>query len=169
MTAGQPPEEPTRRIPRAPPIATEREVVHTVPEQTLWAEVLDRLGSVRAGLVAVTVLALVALGVALWALLDPPGDNADSQGASRVRVERLADRVDRLESQAGQAAPKADVAAIRGSQQALARRVQALETTVQKTGASSQDVAELTTTVQALQDSIDALDQRVQALEQQQP
>jgi hypothetical protein len=49
------------------------------------------------------VIALAALGVALWALLDDTGDS-DRQDASRVRVERLADRVDRLESQLGEAA-----------------------------------------------------------------
>jgi len=168
MTARQPPEEPTRRIPRARPIATEREVVHTAPEQTLWAEVLDRLGSVRAGLVAVTVLALAALGVALWALLNPTG-NRDQDGASRVRVERLADRVDRLESQVGQVAPAGSVAAIRDRERALERRVQGLEATVQKGAAAGQNVEQLTTAVQALQDSVDSLDQRVQALEQQPP
>jgi len=39
--------------------------VRTAPEETLWAEVLDRLGSLRTGLVVVAVVALAALGVAL--------------------------------------------------------------------------------------------------------
>ena len=54
-------------------------------------------------------IALVALGVALWALLDDTGDS-DRQDGSRVRVERLADRVDRLESQLGEAASGGGVA-----------------------------------------------------------
>jgi hypothetical protein len=109
MTARQPPEEPTRSRPRARPVASERTVVRTAPEETLWAEVLDRLGSLRTGLVVVAVIALAALGVALWALLDDTGDS-DRQDASRVRVERLADRVDRLESQLGEAASGGGVA-----------------------------------------------------------
>jgi hypothetical protein len=167
MTGRQPPEEPTRRIPRARPIATEREVVRTAPEETLWAEVLDRLGSVRTGLVVVAVLALAALGVALWALLGDVGD--PGRGASRVRVERLADRVDRLESQAGEAASEGGVAAIRRGQRALQRRVQALEATLEESRAAGQDVEETAAAVEALQDSVEALEQRVEVLEQQQP
>ena len=53
MTARQPLEEPTRSRPRARPVASERTVVRTAPEETLWAEVLDRLGSLRTGLVVV--------------------------------------------------------------------------------------------------------------------
>ena len=118
MTARPPPEELTRRLPPARPVATERTVVRAAPKDTLWAEVLDRLGSVRTGLVVVAVVALAALGVALWALLDDTGD-PDRGDASRVRVERLADRVDRLESQPGEAASQGGVAAIRDGQQTL--------------------------------------------------
>jgi septal ring factor EnvC (AmiA/AmiB activator) len=168
MTARQPPEEPTRRIPPARPIATEREVVRTGPEETLWAEVLDRLSSVRAGLVVVAVLALAALGVALWAVLDDPGDR-DRQGASPVRVERLADRIDRLESQVGEAASESGVAAIRDAQRTLQQRVQALEATVEQSRTASQELENIAADVQALQDSVEALDQRIDALEQQQP
>jgi outer membrane murein-binding lipoprotein Lpp len=168
MTARQPPEEPTRPIPRARPIATERTVARTAPEETLWAEVLDRLGSVRTGLVFVAVLALAALGVALWALLGGAGD-PDREDASRVRVERLADRVDRLESQVGEAASEGGVAEIRDEQRALQRRVQALEATVEESRGAGQDVEQIGTVVEALQDSVEALEQRVEALEQQQP
>ena len=52
MTARLPPEEPTRRFPPKRPVATERAVVQTAPEATLWAEVLDRLGFGVHGLVA---------------------------------------------------------------------------------------------------------------------
>jgi hypothetical protein len=167
MTARQPPEEPTRPIPPARPLATEREVVRTAREGTLWAEVLDRLGSVRAGLVAVTVLAFAALGVALWALLSDVGD-PDREAATRVRIERLTDRVDRLQSQVGEAASEGGVAAIRQGQRALQRRVQKLGVTVAESAAGAQDVEQMATSVQALQDSAEALDQRLQALEQQQ-
>ena len=168
MTARLPPEEPTRRFPPARPIATERAVVRTVPEETLWAEVLDRLGSVRTGLVVVALIALAALGVALWALLDDAGDS-DRQDASRVRVERLADRVDRLESQVGEAASQGGVAAIRDGQRALQRRVQALEAPVEESRAAAEDVQEIAASIVALQDSVEALEQRMDVLEQQQP
>jgi ubiquinone biosynthesis protein UbiJ len=167
MTAPLPPEEPPRRFPPARPIASERTVVRTVPEETLWAEVLDRLGSVRTGLVVVAVIALAALGVALWALLDDTGDT--DQNASRLRVERLADRVDRLESQVGEAASEGGVAAIRDGQRALQRRVQALEATVEESRAAVQDVQEISAAAEALQVSVEALEERLDALEQQQP
>jgi hypothetical protein len=122
LTARQPPEEPTRPLAPARPVATERTVVRTEAEEKLWADVLDRLGSLRTGLVVVGVIALAALGVALWALLDDVG-NPDREDTSRVRVERLADRVDRLESEVGEAASKGGVAAIRAGQRALQRRV----------------------------------------------
>jgi hypothetical protein len=168
MTARLPPEEPTRRFPPARPVATERAVVRTVPEETLWAEVLDRLGSVRTGLVVVAVVALAALGVALWALLDDGGER-DRADASRVRVERLADRVDRLESQVGEAASEGGVAAIRDRQEALQRRLQGLEATVAESRAAAADLEELATSVETLGDSVDALEQRLDALELQQP
>jgi cytochrome oxidase Cu insertion factor (SCO1/SenC/PrrC family) len=166
MTARQPPEEPTRAIPPARPIATERTVVRTESEERLWAEVLDRLGSLRAGLLVVGVIALAALGVALWALLD---NDADREDASRVRVERLADRVDRLESQVSDTASEGGLAAIRDRQAALQRRVQALRVTVDESRAAIQDVEETAAAVEALQDSVDGLEQRLEAVEQQQP
>jgi FtsZ-interacting cell division protein ZipA len=167
MTARQPPEEPTRPIPPARSIATEHTVVRTESEERLWAEVLDRLGSLRAWLLVVGVIALAALGVALWALLD---NDADREDASRVRVERLADRVDRLESQVAETASEGGLAAIRDRQAALQRRVQALRVTVEESRAAAQDVEEnAAAAVEALQDSVDGLEQRLEAVEQQQP
>lgn len=166
LTARQPPEEPTRPIPPARPVATERTVVRTEPEEMLWADVLDRLGSLRTGLVVVGVIAIAALGVALWALLDDVDERED---ASRARVERLADRVDRLENRVGEAASEGGVATIRGGQRALQRRVQALEATVEESRAAAQDVGEVAGTIEALQDSVDALEQRLEAVETQQP
>jgi FtsZ-interacting cell division protein ZipA len=166
MTARQPPEEPTRPIPPARPLATEPTVVRTEPEERLWAEVHDRLGSLRAVLLVVAVIALAALGVALWALLDNDADRGD---ASRARVERLADRVDRLESQVAETASEGGLAAIRARQAALQRRVQALRVTVEQSRASTQDVEETAAAVEALQESVDGLEQRLQAVEQPQP
>jgi hypothetical protein len=167
MTAREPPDEPTRRIQPVHPIATERTVVRTESDEALWADVLDRLGSLRTGLVVVAVLALAALGVALWALLD---NDADREDASRARVERLADRVDRLESQVAETASEGGLAAIRDRQAALQRRIQALRVTVEESQAAAQNVEETTAAaVEALQDSVDGLEQRLEAVEQQQP
>jgi hypothetical protein len=168
MSARQPPEDPTRRLPRARPVATERTVAPAAPEETLWVEVLDRLSSLRTGLAFVAVLALAAIGVALWALLDDDGD-ADRADASRVRVERLADRVDRLENQVGDAASVGGVAALRDGQRALDGRVQALEAALEESPAAAQDVEEIAVSVEAVQDSVEALEQRLDALEAQQP
>lgn len=164
MTAQEPPDEPTRPLPPPHPIATERTVVRTEPEETLWAEVLDRLGSLRTGLLVIAVLAFAALGVALWALLDDV-DDTDRRGASRVRVERLAERVDRLESRVGEAASEGGLAAIRDGQRALQRRVQALGATVEQSRA---DVGEISGAFEAVQDSVETLEQRLEAVEQQQ-
>jgi hypothetical protein len=166
MTARPPPEEPTRPLPPARPIATGEAVVRTEPEERLWAEVHDRLGSLRTGLIVVAVIALAALGVALWALLE---DDADRTGASRVRVERLADRVDRLESQVAQTASEGGVAAIRNRQAALQRQVEALRVTVGQSRAATQNVEETAAAVEALQDDLDGLEQRLAAVEQQRP
>jgi hypothetical protein len=166
MTARQPPDEPTRSIRPARPVATERTVVRTERDERLWTEVLDRLGSLRAGILVVAVIALGALGVALWALLD---DDADRGDASRVRVERLEERVDRLESEVAGTASEGGLAAIRDRQAALERRVQALQVTVEESRAAAQDVAETAAALEALQDSVDGLEQRLEAVEQQEP
>ena len=164
MTAQEPPEEPTRPLPSARPVATERTIVRTEAEETLWADVLDRLRSLRTGLLVVGVLALAALGVALWVLLDDV-DDTDRRGASRERVERLEERVDRLETQAGEAASEGGLAAIRDGQRALQRRVQGLGATVEQSRA---DAGEISGALDALQDSVETLDQRLAAVEQQQ-
>jgi hypothetical protein len=129
-------------------------VVRTAPEETLWAEALDRLGSVRTGLVAVVVVAVAVLGVALWALLDHTGDS-DREDANRVRVERLADpsTVPRASSARPQSAGGGDPRWSAGFQ----RRIQALETTVEKSRPPAQDLDEIAAAVEALHDSVEAV------------
>ena len=59
-------------------------------------EVRDRLRSLKTTVVLLAVLAVVALGVAIWALLSSQ-DSGETQGASASRVSALEDQVDELE------------------------------------------------------------------------
>lgn len=161
MPEGHHPEDPTRRL---PPVVHEREVVRPVAEEP-WVEILDRLGSLRAGLAMVAVVAVAALGVALWALLAGEGD--DREGASPVRVERLEDRLDAVEADVERAASQSGLAGIRDNQQALQGRVRALEQAVGNAQATREAVDGLSENVETLQQGIEQLDQRIDALDQQ--
>jgi hypothetical protein len=103
------PRDPPTRVLRDPvvPAAAERQVVAgpvgVDPDWAVHAE--DRLRTLQGLLALMSVLALAALGVAIWALVDDgDGDDPTRQGASRGRVAALTDRVERLSrAQAGRA------------------------------------------------------------------
>lgn len=71
------------------------------------ARVEDQIRSLKSMMALIGVLALAALGVALYDLLTD--DEGDGRGASRDRVAQLGDRVDRLEGRAGGASEESDV------------------------------------------------------------
>ena len=70
------------------------------------------------------VLALAALGVAVWALLHDNGGGTRRQGVSAARVRALENRVQRLEQRVPS---QQDIASLRDDVQAIAKRVAAAE------------------------------------------
>jgi uncharacterized protein HemX len=118
-------------------------------------EMQDRLRSLTTAVVLLAVLAVVALGVALWALLSQNEDqNSGQQAASKSSVQSLRDDVDQLSDDVRNAASKQDI-------QQLADKLDALDSKVTKT---SDDLAETNDTVRTLRQDVDDLQQRVEAL-----
>lgn len=157
------PDPPTRRIPPvraapAPAPLPPREQVAVDPALA-WQQVLeDRLRGLRTALAVVGTLAVAALGLALWTLLDEDGQEG-RQGASAQRVADLDDRVDRFEERLDNRATTDDLEALRTSQEQLAERVDevAKAPQPQEDGASDEAVAALQQDVQALQQRVDDL------------
>lgn len=154
------PDDPTRPL---APAAYEREVPDTPRDELLWREeLLDRLRSLRTAVVLLGVVAVAALGVALWALLSQ--DQGDSRrGASVERVRDLEDRVDRLQRGVDRAPSEEDLSKLSDDLDALDKRFAKLEAE-QSGGGSDQALQD---EVQQLSDTVRDLDQRVQDLEQQ--
>jgi hypothetical protein len=125
------------------------------------AALLDELRSLKRTLALIGVIAIAALGVALWALLDQQDSGGgDGQGASSERVSRLEDRVDTLENDVEDAATKDSVASVRQQQQDLNEQVDQLSE--QSSGSDAQE------SVDQLSQQVDELGQRVDDLEQAQ-
>jgi outer membrane murein-binding lipoprotein Lpp len=179
------PDEPTRRLPPThPPDAPlppryEREVAVTAGDDLVWREeVLDRLDSLRTAVVLLGLVAVAALGVALWALLTQEEEGDARRGASVEQVRDLEERVDELEQDVEQASPREEVSQLSDSVESLDERIGALEDRVERQadgGASEQavedlqgDVQEVGDAVEQLGDAVEQLDQRVAAVEQQQ-
>jgi hypothetical protein len=160
--AGPPDEPPTRRIEPVPPPGSPREM-DVVSEEPAGARaaLLDELRSLKRTLALVGVIAIVALGIALWALLDQQDDGESSgSGASSERVSRLEDRVDTLEGDVEDAASDDSVSRLRQQQEDLSEQVDQLDE--QASGSDAQE------SVDQLEQQVDELGQRVDDLEQQQ-
>jgi methyl-accepting chemotaxis protein len=175
------PDEPTRRLPpdAPPPRGYEREVAVTAGDDLVWREeVLDRLSSLRLAVVLLGIVAVAALGVALWALLTQEEESDAQRGASVERVADLEERVDELEQDVEQAPSGDELLELSDSVESLDERVGAIEDRVERQGdggASEQavedlqgDVQQLGVAVEQLGDAVEDLDQRVEAIEQQQ-
>lgn len=168
MSTVPPPEPPTRRIDPAPPPAPvyeERVVepaVAPVDPNLMFVRLEDAISSLRTALVFVGVLTVIAIGLAVYAIMqanDAKDNNANGRtGASSQRVAQLDDRIDRLSRQVQSA--RADAAAAR----ALTTRVDSLSRSVSslrsQAGSGSAASSQVT---QAMTD----LDKRVTTLEQQ--
>jgi outer membrane murein-binding lipoprotein Lpp len=169
MSAQPPPEPPTRRLdPVAGAPVYERVVEPGVPVGAdpglLFVRLEDRIASLRTVLVFVAVIAVLGVGLAIYALTRVDNGSAGTNGgASSASITRLNDRVDRLSRQVQSAR-----SAVRGIS-TLSQRVDALSKTVAglrtaaSTGAAAPDA---TQAIQDLSKRIDALDQRVQDLSQ---
>lgn len=160
-----PPDRPTERLqPQPPPqpYVEERIVSPAVDTGAVLLRLEDSLQSLRTGLMIVGVIAVAALGVAIYALMkDDGGSTAASSGAaSDARVSQIDDRVDRLSRQVQDlrsGGGGGDEAA------ALGDRVAALEKTVKEL-ADRPAPGDATQAVQELSDRIDDVTADVEQL-----
>jgi len=160
-----PPDRPTERLqPQPPPqpIVEERYAVPAADPNLVLLRIEDSLASLRTGLMIVGVIAVAALGVAIYALMkeDDAGTNSRSGLASDARVSQLDDRIDRLSRQVQAARSDAS-----GGDEAAAvdERVAALEKTV-KTLADRPAPGDATQAVDELSDRIDDVTADVEQL-----
>jgi hypothetical protein len=177
MSTTPPPDRPTERLqPTAPPppempppVSYARPVDPGVPVATdpnlLFVRLEDSIASLRTALVFVGILAVLALGVGIYALVKDDGKTGTTRGAaSDARVTRVNDRVSRLSRQvqslrSGGTSP----AALATRVDALSRSVTALRTS-QASGANA--APDPTKAIQDLSTRIDDLDRQIQALKQ---
>jgi hypothetical protein len=160
------PTEPLRPTPRAPIepeyAVGERVVTPAIDPNAILLRLEDSLASLRTGLMIVGVIAVAALGVAIYALMKDDGGGTGSRNglATDSRVSQLDDRIDRLSRQVqavrSDASGGADAAA-------LGARVKALEGTVKEL-ADRPVPGDATQAVQKLSDRIDAVTADVEQL-----
>jgi outer membrane murein-binding lipoprotein Lpp len=178
------PDEPTRRLPPThrpdplPPREYEREVAVTGDDLVWREELIDRLNSLRNAVVLLGILAVAALGIALWALLTQEEESDARRGASVDRVRDLEDRVEELEQDVERAPSRDALSQLSENVESLDERVGALEDRVERQGAGGAseqavedlqgDVQQVGDAVEQLGDAIEQLDQRVGAVEEQQ-
>ncbi|WP_210495174.1 hypothetical protein [Patulibacter sp. SYSU D01012] len=119
----------------------------------------ERLSSLRTALLAFAAVAVVALGLATWALLRDGGDSGSSGGTStRALRERVSSLEDRLDGRATD-----------GDVEKVAKQVDALEEQVKAQPATTTTPAPDTGDEQAvsgLQDDVQELQRQVQQLQQ---
>lgn len=130
MSTTPPPDRPTQRLsptPPSPPVYQERVVTPAVDPNVVLLRLEDAIGSLRTGLMVVGVIAVAALGVAIYALTkaDDSGGGSRAGLASDSRVTQLDDRIDRLSRQVQGLRSGAGA-----SSDAVEARVSALEKTV---------------------------------------
>ena len=160
-----PPDRPTEPLRPAPaprqPVAHEPAPPPAIDVTAVLVRLEDAVNSVRTGLMIVGVIAVAALGVAIYALMKDDGSSSSAGGgASSSRVATLEDRVDRLSRQVQDVRSDNN-----GSDEAsaLADRTDALERTV-KTLADRPQPGDATQAVTELSDRIDDLASDVEQL-----
>ena len=166
-----PPDRPTEPLRPAarqpiqpqPPVVDERVVGSRVDIDAILLRLEDAISSLRTGLMIVGVIAVAALGVAIYSLLqDDDGGTGSRAGlASDSRVSNLDDRVDRISRQ---------VQDLRsgGAGGDVEDRVEALEGTVKEL-ADRPAPGDATQAVEELSQRIDDVAQEVEELKQAQP
>jgi outer membrane murein-binding lipoprotein Lpp len=162
-----PPDRPTEPLRPAPvprqPVAYEPVPPPAAPAIDVTAVLVrleDAIASVRTGLMIVGVIAVAALGVAIYGLMKDDNTSSGGGGASSSRVATLEDRVDRhtRQVQATRAGNRSS-----GDTAALAGRVDALERTV-KTLADRPQPGDASAAVKELSGRIDDLAADVEQL-----
>lgn len=161
-----PPDRPTEPLRPAPapvprqPVAYEPAPPPAIDVTAVLVRLEDAITSVRTGLMIVGVIAVAALGVAIYALMKDDDTGSGGGGASSSRVATLEDRVDRLSRQVQATRASANNS---GDTSALADRVDALERTV-KTLAARPQPGDATAAVKELSGRIDDLATDVEQL-----
>lgn len=162
-----PPDRPTEPLRPAPvprqPVAYEPSPAPAIDISAVLVRLEDAVNSVRTGLMIVGVIAVAALGVAIYALVkgnDDAGTSADG-GASSARVSNLDDRVDRISRQVQDL--RSHNSAGGDDSAALTDRIEALERTV-KTLADRPQPGDATQAVKELSDRIDDVTADVEQL-----
>ncbi len=184
MSTPPPPDRPTEPLGRARPapvvdervaapqprVVEERVAAPPVDPNAILLRLEATIDALRTWIVVVGVLALVALGVALYAAIDDDtarGGGSTSGLASDERVSQIDDRVDRLSRQIQ--ALRADSSG-GGDSAALANRIGELESTVKSLPSSGGSAASGTQdAIDELSSRIDDLASDVEALKQAQP
>jgi hypothetical protein len=163
-----PPEDPTRRVPVTPAVPRQAVAPAAPPaaayaaDDVYWREqVLARLDGLRTALAVVGTLAVIALGLAVWALLREREDRSSGSGvaARSAQIRELRDDVDTLRSQVANRATTGQLDAV--SKQVAAAGRTSTTTTTTDTGATDA----LNKSVTQLNQQVSELGQRVKALE----
>jgi hypothetical protein len=160
-----PPDRPTERLQPQPPrqpVVEERYVSPAADPNAILLRLEDAVNSLRTGLMIVGVIAVAALGVAIYALMKDEGGGAGSRSglATDSRVSQLDDRIDRLSRQVQDLRSGASSG---GADAGLGDRVEALETTVKEL-ADRPTPGDATQAVQELSDRIDDVTADVEQL-----
>jgi peptidoglycan hydrolase CwlO-like protein len=150
-------DDPTRRLRATEPVA-----YRDAQELLFREQVRDRLRSLTTSVALLAVLAVAALGVAIWALLSTQ-DDGGTQAASVSRVRALENHVDALAADVKNAASQNDLQRLNRREQELAGKVDALDKQATQT---SDDLDTVTSDVDTLKQDVQDLQQRVDALEQ---
>ncbi len=153
-------EPPTRQIPPQPPHPRDVPVALTPEEAQFRQEVLDRLRSLRTGVALTALLAAVALGIGLYALLEATADDDEGpRGASPARVSRIDRRVDDLEDRLDDRATKNAVSTLEDRQEELQEQLSDVSKRAGQDDAAQQ-VEDVRGDVQELQQRVDELAQQ---------
>ena len=162
-----PPDGPTERLRPSPPpqpVYEERVAPAGADVNVILLRLEDAIGSLRTGLMIVGVVAVAALGVAIYSLMqsDDEGGGSRSGLATDSRVSELDDRVDRISRQV-QDLRSGDGA----GGDAQEERVAALEKTVKDL--AERPSADPQQAIDELSGRIDDIAEEVEALKQAQP
>lgn len=162
MSTTPPPDRPTERLrPSPPPVYEEQVVTPAADPNAVLLRLEDAIGSLRTGLMVVGVIAVAALGVAIYALTKAgdSGGASNSGAASGERVSQLDDRIDRISRQVQDLRSGS-----RSSGDAVEGRVAALERTVKTL--ADRPSTDPQQAIDQLSKRIDDVAQDVEALQQ---
>jgi hypothetical protein len=165
MSTTPPPDRPTERLqPTPPPVYEQRGAAPAVDLNAVLLRLEDAIGSLRTGLTIVGVIAVAALAVAIYALVqanDSASSGSRSGLATDERVSQINDRVDRLSRQVQELRSGSGSG---GDSAALDSRIAALERTVKTL--ASRPSTDPTQAIDELSGRLDSVARDVEQLKQ---